>query len=160
MALGRHVVRRSLGVIIPSLAGMLVEDDATTSGLGIPMPTKRTSKKKNARKRKFKVDKKGAKTRRLRAARKSTASKKPKTAPETLPTEEQVKEIEQRLRTVELGAMEPLSRPRAKKEIQASLKNCKEKLKWARMRGAKDRVEPEVYLHTIEKLEEMLKRAK
>jgi hypothetical protein len=160
MALGRHVVLRSLGVIIPSLAGTLVEDDATTSGLGMPMPTKRTSKKKNARERKFKVDKKAAKTRRLRVARKAAASKKPETAPETLPTEEQVKEIEERLRTVEFGAMESVSWPRTKKEIQASLKNYKEKLKWARMRGAQDRVDPEVYLHTIEKLEEMLKRTK
>jgi deoxyribodipyrimidine photolyase-like uncharacterized protein len=124
------------------------------------MPTKRTSKKKTARERKFKVDKKAANTRRLRAARKDAASKKPKTARESLPTEEQVKEIEQRLRTVEFGAMESMRWPRTKKEIQASLKNYKETLKWARMRGAKDRVEPEVYLHTIEKLEEMLKRTK
>jgi hypothetical protein len=33
-------------------------------------------------------------------------------------------------------------------------------VKWARMRGANDKVEPEVYLHTIQKLEEMLKHTK
>jgi hypothetical protein len=33
-------------------------------------------------------------------------------------------------------------------------------MKWARMRGAEDKIEPEVYLHTIRKLEEMLKQTK
>ena len=56
--------------------------------------------------------------------------------------------------------MEPVNWPRTKKEIQESLKDYKERVKWARMRVANDKVEPEVCLHTIQKLEEILKHTK
>jgi len=90
----------------------------------------------------------------------AVASKKPKGAAETLPTAEQVEEIEEKLRTGIIAEMEPASWPKTRKEIEESLKDYKQQLKWARMRGAKDKVEPEVYLRTIQKLEEMLKHTK
>jgi deoxyribodipyrimidine photolyase-like uncharacterized protein len=125
------------------------------------MPTKRASPEKTARKRKLKAGKKAMKTGKRRAkARKVAATRKPKTAAETLPTVEQVEEIEEKLRTGVIGEMEQVNWPRTKKEIQESLKDYKQQLKWARMRGAKDKVEPEVYLRTIQKLEEMLKHTK
>lgn len=120
--------------------------------IGMPMPTKRTSQKKTARKRKRKAGKKAAKARKRKVAR--------KTAVETVPTAEQVEEIENRLRAIEFGVMEPANWPKTRKEIQESLKDYREKVKWARMRGAKDKVDPEVHLHTVERLEEMLKRTK
>ena len=124
------------------------------------MPTKRTSPKRTARNRKLKAGKNAAKTEKRKAARKAVASKKPKATAETLPTAEQVEEIENKLRTGVILEMEPVDWPKTKKEIQESLKDYKERVKWARMRGAKDKVEPEVYLHTIQKLEEMLKHIK
>ena len=113
-----------------------------------------------ARKRRLKAGKNAARTEKWKAARKAVASKKPKAAAETLPTAEQVEEIENKLRTGVIVEMEPVNWPKTKKEIQESLKDYKERVKWARMRGANDKVEPEVFLHTIHKLEEMLKHTK
>jgi len=127
------------------------------------MPTKRSlAAKKAARTRKLRAaGKKAGRTGKRRAAAgMALVTKKLKAAAETLPTAEQVEEIENKLRTGVIVGMEPINWPKTKKEIQESLKDYKERVKWARMRGAKDRVEPEVYLHTIEKLEEMLKRTK
>jgi hypothetical protein len=108
------------------------------------MPTKRTSPKRSARKRRLKAGQNAAKTGKRKAARKAVASKKPKAAAETLPTAEQVEEIEEKLRTGVIVEMEPVNWPKTKKEIQESLKDYKERVKWARMRGANDKVEPEV----------------
>ena len=116
--------------------------------------------KRIARKRRLKAGKNASKTEKWKAARKAVASKKPKAAAETLPTAEQVEEIENKLRTGVIVEMEPVNWPKTKKEIQESLKDYKERVKWTRMRGANDKVEPEVYLHTIHKLEEMLKHTK
>ena len=116
--------------------------------------------KRIARKRRLKAGKNASRTEKWKAARKAVASKKPKAAAETLPTAEQVEEIENKLRTGVIVEMEPVNWPKTKKEIQESLKDYKERVKWARMRGANDKVEPEVYLHTIQKLEEMLKHTK
>lgn len=127
------------------------------------MATRRSSAaKKNIRKQKLRApSKKAAKTGKQRAAaRKAVATQKLKAAGETLPTAEQVEEIEEKLRTGAIVETEPIHRPKTKKEIQESLKDYKERVKWTRMRGAKDKVEPEAYAHTIEKLEEMLKRSK
>jgi hypothetical protein len=124
------------------------------------MLTKRTSPKQTARNRKLKAGKNAAKTGKRKTARKAVASKKPKAAAEMLPTTEQVEEIENKLRIGVIVDMEPVNWPKTKKEIRESLKDYKERVKWARMRGARDRVEPEIYLHTIKKLEEMLKRTK
>jgi hypothetical protein len=124
------------------------------------MPTKRTSPTKTARKRKLKTGKNAAKTGKRKAAGKAVASKKPNAATETLPTTEQVEQIENKLRTGVIVEMEPVSWPKTKKEIQESLKDYKQRMKWARMRGAKDKIVPEACLHTIRKLEEMLKHAK
>jgi beta-phosphoglucomutase-like phosphatase (HAD superfamily) len=112
-----------------------------------------------ARKRRLKAGKNAARTEKWKAARKAVASKKPEAAAETLPTAEQVEEIENKLRAGVIVEMEPVNWPKTKKEIQ-DLKDYKERVKWARMRGANDKVEPEVYLHTIQKLEEMLKHTK
>ena len=116
--------------------------------------------KRIARKRRLKAGKNAARTEKWKAARKAVASKKPKAAAETLPTAEQVEEIENKLRTGVIVEMEPVNWPKTKKEIQESLKDYKERVKWARMRGANDKVEPEVFLHTIQKLEKMLKHTK
>jgi hypothetical protein len=96
----------------------------------MPMPPKRSSgAKKTARTRKLKgAGGKAAKTRRQKAAaRKAVATTKPKTAAETLPTTEQVEEIEKKLRTGAIVEMEPVNWPRTKKEIQESLKDYKHK---------------------------------
>jgi hypothetical protein len=69
-----------------------------------------------------------------------------------------VEEIENKLRSGVVVEMEPASWPKTEKEIQESLRDYKQKLKWARMRGAKDTILPEAYLRIIYKLEEMLKR--
>jgi hypothetical protein len=122
----------------------------------MPMPTKRSSAaKKTAQKKAVKTGKRRA------VARKSVTIKKLKAAvAETLPTTEQVEEIENKLRSGAIEEMEPVKWPKTKKEIQESLTDYKEKVKWARMRGAKDKIEPEAYVHTIQKLEELLKHSK
>ena len=128
------------------------------------MPTKRSSaaKKTSQRRNLRAAGKKSAKTgKRKVAARKAVATQKLKaTTVETLPTTEQVEEIENKLRAGVIAEMEPADWPKTKKEIQESLKDYKQKVKWARKRGAADTTGPEDSLHIIRKLEEVLKHNK
>ena len=62
--------------------------------------------KRIARKRRLKAGKNAARTEKWKAARKVVARKKPRAAAETLPTAEQVEEIENKLRTGVIVEME------------------------------------------------------